>query len=417
MKFTTSRCCFFGSAALAAGGITSNRGSAAEPTIPIAALDQILARPVLRLDQVKEPVVIESIEVLRHGEDYFIRMRSGDGAVAYTFPNPGKIEVALPALFEYVAPAFLGKDARGLQSLLWDVYRQRSNYKMQGLIFGVAVAAIEMGVLELLARSAQCPLADLFGGTIRRDIPVYFASSNRGNAPEAEVDHFRKLIGDSGVRAIKWRAGGRMSRNEDSLPGRTETLIPLLRESFGDEITIYADSNSSYDAREGIRLGRMMEASGYGFFEEPCEFDDLWGTKEVADALSMPIAGGEQEFSLHRWKWMIANRAVDIVQPDLHYGGGFIRAVQVAHMAEAAGMKVVPHMSGGGLGYVEVIQFASFVPNIGDHMEFKGNARLPVEAVDSTLKCAGGIVRCPGGIGFGITLDSEFIDSAELVRA
>jgi L-alanine-DL-glutamate epimerase-like enolase superfamily enzyme len=416
MKLQSNRRHFLGSAAVVAGGIAANRSLAAERVVSVDQLDQILARPVLQLEPVKEPVIIESIEMLRRGEDYFVRMRSRDGVEAYTFPNPGKIDVALPVFFKDVVPVFLGKDARDLQSLLWDVYRHRSNYKMQGLIFWVAVAAIEMGALELLARSAQRPLADLFGGTLRRDIPVYFASSNRGNSPEAEVEHFQKLIGDSGIKAIKWRAGGRMSRNADSLARRTENLIPLLRAAFGKEMTIYADANSSYDALESIRLGRMMQDNGYGFFEEPCEFDDLWGTKKVADALSMPIAGGEQEFSLHRWKWMIANRAVDIVQPDLHYGGGFIRAVQVARMAEAAGMKVVPHMSGGGLGYVEVIQFASFVPNIGDHMEFKGNANLPVEAVDSNLVCTDGIVRCPGGIGFGMTLDPDFIKAAELVR-
>jgi len=62
---------------------------------------------------------------------------------------------------------------------------------------------------------------------------------------------------------------------------------------------------------------------------------------------------------------MIANRGVDVVQPDLHYCGGFIRAVKVARRAEHVGMQVVPHMSGGGLGYVEVVHFASFIPNAG----------------------------------------------------
>ena len=94
---------------------------------------------------------------------------------------------------------------------------------------------------------------------------------------------------------------------------------------------------------------------GYGFYEEPCPFDWLWETKEVADALTIPVAGGEQEYSLRRWQWAIEHRGLDIVQPDLHYGGGFIRATKVARMAAAAGMSVVPHMSGGGLGYLDVL--------------------------------------------------------------
>jgi L-alanine-DL-glutamate epimerase-like enolase superfamily enzyme len=260
-------------------------------------------------------------------------------------------------------------------------------------------------------------VADFFGGQLRRDIAVYVASGNRGNRPEEETEHLQKLVADSGARALKFRLGGRMSRNEDSLAGRSEALIPLVRKIFGDEFTLYADANSSYDAREGIRIGRLMEEHGYGFFEEPCEFDDLWSTKEVADVLTMPVAGGEQEYSMHRWRWTIAHRGVDIVQPDLHYGGGFIRATQVARMAAAAGLSVVPHMSGGGLGYVDVVQFASFTPNIGPHMEFKGNTDLPVICESSSLKCERGIVRCPNGAGFGIEIDPDFVRRAELVKS
>lgn len=340
-------------------------------------------------------------------------MRSKEGMEVVTVPHQGKLDLASSVLLKNVIPTFIGRDAREIESLLWDVYRARSNYKMQGLLFWVAVAAVEMALLELMAQTAKRPLADFFGGTLRRDIPVYYASGNRGNTPEQEIEHLKKLVAGSGVKALKFRLGGRMSRNEDSPPDRTEKLIPLVRETFGDDITLYGDANSSYDAREGIRIGRLMEAHGYGFFEEPCEFDDLWGTKEVSDALDIPVAGGEQEYSLHRWKWMIANRAVDIVQPDLHYGGGFIRATQVARMAEAAGMTVVPHMSGGGLGYVEAIQFASFTPNIGPFMEFKGGTDLPVSCKTSTLKCEAGVVRCPSGPGLGVEIDSDFVDRAQ----
>jgi len=63
-------------------------------------------------------------------------------------------------------------------------------------------------------------------------------------------------------------------------------LIPLVRKALGDDVTLYADSNSSYDAEHAIRIGRLMEEHDYGFFEEPCRFDHLEETKQVADALS-----------------------------------------------------------------------------------------------------------------------------------
>jgi L-alanine-DL-glutamate epimerase-like enolase superfamily enzyme len=404
--------------AVAAAVPTPARGTDDHPKrVTVADLERILKEPVLALDALKRPVKVASIELLRTGKTFLVRTRSADGAEAITVPNPDKMALVYPFFLKDVAPVFVGRDARDLEKLLWDVYRHASNSKMQGVALWVCVAAVEMGLLELLGRVAGRPVADLFGGARRRDVPVYFASGNRGNKPEAEVEYLQKLVAGSGVKALKFRLGGRMNRNEDSLPGRTEALIPLVRKTFGKDFTLYADANSSYDPTRAVAIGKLMEEHGYAFYEEPCEFDDLWATKEVADALTIPVAAGEQEFSLHRWKWVIANRGVDVVQPDLHYGGGFIRATQVARMAAAAGLPVVPHMSGGGLGYLDVIHFASFTPNVGPYMEFKGNTALPVSCATSSLKCEKGQVRCPTGAGFGVALDPEFVKKAEPVKS
>ena len=396
-----------------AAALMPSRAAAAELD---ATLRAVLEKPVLDLSAVRGPVVIESMELLQNGSHFLMRSRSKDGVEAVTAPHQQKMAVVWPVLLKNVLPVFLKQDARRLESLLWDVYRHQSNYKMQGLAVWVCVAAVEMNLLELLGRSAGRPVADFFGGALKHDIAIYRASGNRGNRPEEEVEYLQKLAAGSGARALKFRLGGRMSRNADSLPGRTEALIPLVRKTFGGDFTLYADANSSYDAREGIRIGRLLEAHGYGFYEEPCEFDDLWSTKAVADALTIPIALGEQEYSLNRWRWCIANRVMSIVQPDLHYGGGFIRGTQVARMAAAAGMQVVPHMSDGGLGYLDVVHFASFTPNAGPFMEFKGNTGLPVACDTSSLKCEKGMVRCPTGPGFGVTIDPNLVKAAQVVR-
>lgn len=403
-----------------ATSLASSMLSAREPSVQgrvtVADLDRVLAEPVLSLKAVTAPVVVASIDLLRQAGLFLLRVRTADGLESVTIPNPDKMAVLYPFFLKYVAPVFLGQDARTLESLLWTVYRHASNYKMQGIALWASVAAIEMNLLNLLGLAANRPVADFFGGRRRDVIDVYVASGMRGNRPEEEVDHLRQLVEESGARALKFRLGGRMSRNDDSLPGRSETLIPLVRRAFGPTFTLYADANSSYDPAHALPIGRLMEEQGYGFFEEPCEFDDLWGTREVANALTIPVAGGEQEFSLHRWKWTIAHRGVDIVQPDLHYGGGFIRATQVARMAAAAGMTVVPHMSGGGLGYLDVVHFASFTPNIGPYMEFKGNTSVPVSSETSSLRCEAGRVRCPTGPGFGVTIDPAFVKRATVVR-
>jgi L-alanine-DL-glutamate epimerase-like enolase superfamily enzyme len=405
---------------LAGVGLTALAGSrrgdaAAGSSVDPRRVDEAAARPVLRTEELDRPVEIASMELLHNGRNYLVRVRSTDGAEGIGVPNAMHMVHLYPIFLNRIAPFFKKKDARQLEPLLWELYRHHDNYKYQGLALWVCVAAAEFAVLDLLGHVAGKSVGDLLGGVRRRQIAVYRASGNRGNTPEEEVAYLKEIVAESGARALKFRLGGRMSKNADSLPGRTERLIPLVRETFGPSMTLYADSNSSYDAKEAIRIGRIMEEHGYAFYEEPCEFDHLWETKEVADALTIPIAGGEQESSEDRFRWTILNRGLDIVQPDLHYYGGFIRSIRVARMAHEAGMLCTPHMSGSGLGYLDAALFASIIPNPTPFTEFKGSAEIPVTSETSSLKCEKGIVTIPSGPGFGFTVDPSFVREAKIV--
>lgn len=414
---STSRRAFLQSAVGATAACLASRdASAADPPRPtIAELDAAAARPVLDVSSLKSPVKIASMELLRNGKNFLVRVRTTDGAEGLAVPNADRLIDTYPIFVRHVAPFFVGKDARELEALQWELYRHDSNYKFQGLALWVCHAAAEFAILDLLGKLSHKSIGDLLGGVKRRDIAVYRASGNRGNTPEAEIEYLQKLVAETGAKALKFRLGGRMSKNADSLPGRTETLIPLVRKTFGDSMMLYADSNSSYDAAHAIPIGRIMEAHGYGFFEEPCEFDDHEGTKAVADALSIPVAGGEQEFSQWRFRRMIYDRVVDIVQPDLHYYGGFIRSLRVANMAALAKMPCTLHMSGSGLGHLDVVHFASCCADPGPFQEFKGDTTIPVHSDTSSLKCDSGFVRVPSGPGFGYTIDPAWIAAAKPV--
>ena len=112
-----------------------------------AALQRLLRQPVLDLSAVREPVVVESIELLHNGPHFLLRSRSRDGAVAVTVPHQEKMGVFWPVLLKNVLPVFLKQDARKLESLIWDAYRHQSNYKMQGMSLWICIAAIEMILL------------------------------------------------------------------------------------------------------------------------------------------------------------------------------------------------------------------------------------------------------------------------------
>lgn len=374
------------------------------PKPTVEQLDRAASVPILKLDSITSPVRIASIQLLRDRRNHYVRARSADGAEGIALTN-GRAGYLYPMLQQLVIPYFVGKDARQLEALLDGVYVYNSNYKLSGVAFWCCVAWVEFSILDLLGKIARKSVGDLFGGVVRREVPIYVASGNRDTTPEQEVAILVKGIEKTGAKAVKFKVGGRMSNNADSMPGRTEGMIRLVRKTLGDKVTIYADANGSYDAPKAIEIGKMLQDNGINMFEEPCPFDYLEETKEVADVLDIPVAGGEQETSLHRFRWMIHNDAVQVVQPDLHYNGGFIRATRVGRMAAQAGMKIVPHMSGEGTGCIDVLQFASFTPNMGPFQEYKGNIEQTGKWYDPPLRLKDGAINVPTGPGLGIVAD------------
>jgi L-alanine-DL-glutamate epimerase-like enolase superfamily enzyme len=373
--------------------------AAANPSL--VELDKAAAARVLKTDGLKSPVIIESIKLLKKDNDHFVYVRSKDGAEGVSLTNPPREQYLDKILKQLVIPFFIGKDVRNLEDLLWELYRSKDNYKLYGLALWSPQAWVEFAILDMLGRIAGKPMGALLGDILRKEVAIYVASGRRDTTPEQEAEYLQKLVEQSGAKAVKFRVGGRMSRNADAMPGRTEKLIPLVRKTFGDVIDIHADSNSSYDAAHAIKVGRMLEEVKAVYFEEPCEFDHLEETKEVADALTIPVAGGEQEYSDWRFRWMIANRGVDIVQPDLHYYGGMIRSVRVARMAQVAKIPTTVHIS-GGFGFVYMLHFGSCVPDIGRYQEYKLGTEKYGSWFDPPITVKDGKMTVPSGAGLGI---------------
>ncbi|MCJ7778133.1 MAG: mandelate racemase/muconate lactonizing enzyme family protein [Sedimentisphaerales bacterium] len=381
--------------------------------VTLEELEKAAEAPMLRLDGISSPLLIKSIELLQKGQECFVHVRSKEGAEGIAVTNE-RAEYLYPILNKLVIPYFIGKDACDLESHLFELYRYRSNYKLQGLALWCPLAWVEFALLDMMGRIAGKSIGQLLGSVIRQEVPFYVASGRRDTTPEQEVEYLRKLTEETGAKAVKFRVGGRMSRNADAMPGRTERLIPLARKTLGDGVAIHADANSSYDPTKAIEVGRMLEDINAVYFEEPCPFDHLEDTKQVTDALTIPIAGGEQESSQHRFRWMIYNRGVDIVQPDLHYYGGFIRTTRVARMAALAGMPSTLHIS-GGFGFVYMLHFASYIPNLGRYQEYKMGIERYSKLFDPPLKIRNGAITVPNGSGVGITDIGDLLKDAKQV--
>ncbi len=391
----------------------SNLSSTGQKAVNYDALDQAISKPVLKKELFPDPVIIDSMELLYYEQSYMIRVRSKDGAIGYGVANNLHAYYLYPVMIHKVIPLLKGKDARELDKLVDQVFG--ANYKLQGLALWIPLATAEIAILDMLGRIAGKSITELIGERHHDSIALYQANNYRGRTAQESVRLIQENVAESETKALKIKLGGRMSNNADSLPGRTEALIPLVREAFGSEMTLYADSNGSYDAINGIEVGHLLQEYDYAFYEEPCPFDWLEETKSVADALDIPVAGGEQETSIRRFRWMIANGCIQVVQPDLFYFGGMIRSTRVARMAAAANLEVVPHISGRGLGNIYNLLFVASLQNAGPHHEFKGNPRIPVESETSSLESLNGEIKVPSGPGAGIEIDPDFIAKHEIV--
>lgn len=380
-------------------------------TVTSEALKAIEESRVLRLDGLTSPIIIESAELyVKDEKNFFVRIRSKDGLEGVA-PVNDRAAFCYPIFNQLIVPYFLGKDARDLEALLDGVYVYKSNYKLAGLPLWCSVAYMELAVLDLLGKAAGKSVGRLFGDRIRDKVDIYVSSGNRGTTPQEELDILASWVQEVGAKAIKFKIGGRMSKNADSIEGRSEGLIRLTRDYFGDQMFIHADGNGSYDAQEAVRYGRILEEINAYFYEEPCPFDDLWETKAAADSLTVPIALGEQETSMRRFRWMIENDAAQIIQPDILYNGGLIRTTKVARMAQLAGKTLTPHVS-TGFCFVYIQHLASYTPNLGRFQEHKKGFAWSNELMNGCMTLRDGSITIPDLPGIGADPNSPLLKGA-----
>jgi hypothetical protein len=171
----------------------SHQSSAGRLTaeVTLEQLEKAAGAPILHLDGVNSPLLIESIELLQKEREYFVRVRSKDGAEGMSATN-SRAAYLYPILNKLVIPYFIGKDARDLESHLFELYRYRSNYKLQGLALWCPLAWVEFAILDMMGRITGKSIGQLFGGVVRKEVPFYIASGRRDSTPEEEADYLMK---------------------------------------------------------------------------------------------------------------------------------------------------------------------------------------------------------------------------------
>ena len=391
-----------------------------------AILDNILNQPVLKRDLFSSQVILDTLELLRDRDNFICRVRSKDGAEGVSIGHPFIAKQGYPMFINSLRHHFIGKDARDLDVLIFNAVEE--NIKSQGIPLCVQIASIEFAILDMLGNIAEKPVGELIGEIHHREIPIYLGTriaAQREMEPEQSLELVKQDWVETKAKAIKLRAGrgDNLGMDHENAPGRTEKLIRMAREMFGEDMVLMIDGNGTYSVKEAIRIGKILEEYNYYFYEEPVPWDWYEEQKQVAEALNIKMAGGEEEFGMHAFRWLTANDAFQILQPDTFYYGGMIRSMKVARMAAAAGKTIAPHMSGGGLGWLYMLHFTSACSNADKFHEFKmfetadaNGTIIPIESKTEPFSSIDGVIKVPAGSGLGINIDPDYIKTHDVYK-
>ncbi|HEY3078545.1 MAG TPA: enolase C-terminal domain-like protein [Chloroflexota bacterium] len=166
------------------------------------------------------------------------------------------------------------------------------------------------------------------------------------------------------------------------------------------------DANHAWLPHEAIRFARAVEPYRIYWLEEPVDPWDHRGCAEVARALDVPIATGENVGSRYLWRDMVDARACDILNADALYCGGVTEWRRIAAYAAAHSLPVAPH----GNGHVHA-HLVGGVPNglIVEVGLYQGR-RPERPPIVEPLRVTDGQIDLTDEPGFGWRIDRAAID-------
>ena len=294
-------------------------------------------------------------------------MTAEDGSIGWGQLSTYNADITTLVFHRQVAPWAIGRDALDVASLVGAVPERE--HKFPGSYLYRAIAGLDTALWDWRGRREGKPVAALLGGSAGR-VLAYASSMRRDITPEDEADRMLRLRGQHGFQAFKFRVGSECGHDHDEWPGRTEAIVPAMRQRLGSGATLLVDANSCYSPERAIEVGRMLEDYGVVHFEEPCPYWELEQTRQVTEALTLDVTGGEQDWDMQQWKRMVAMRAVDVLQPDVLYVGGMLRALRVAALGAAAGLSCTPHSANLSLVTLFTMHLLRAIPNAGPYLEF-----------------------------------------------
>ena len=272
-------------------------------------------------------------------------------------------------------PYLVGKDPINTE-LLWDLMHKRAYKHGRGGIVIAAMSGIDIALWDLKGKITGLPCWRLMGG-YRKRVPAYATGGFYSESKNLEglADEMQAYV-DAGFKAVKMKVGRNSGVELSPLRASEEcgiaevTLdediqrVALVRQTIGPDIKLCVDANGAWDVATAVKMGQRMEPFDVYWYEEPVWPDDLLGSKEVAQKVSIPVAGYETcSYGLVDFQRYISHRAVHFVQPDVAWSGGLTECLKIAHIAQAANLPVAPHIHGSAVAVAAGLHLLGAIRN------------------------------------------------------
>ena len=258
------------------------------------------------------------------------------------------------------------------------------------------ISGIDIALWDIKGKVCGLPVYKMLGG-FTNSVPVYIAGGyyEEGKGLEELASEMEESVA-MGTSAIKMKIGGAPISDDVE-------RVRVVREVIGPTVKLMVDANCAYRYYEAIDIARKIERHDIYWFEEPINPDDYRGYQLVAQATSIPLATGENEYTRYGFRDLIENRCAAIMQPDALVMGGITEFMKVAALAQAHDLPVAPH------GKQDIhVHLVAAIPN-GLTVEYYRGSTDPMwdKMFKQPLMLDGGVLHPPDRPGFGIELNEE----------
>lgn len=319
-------------------------------------------------------------------------------------------------------PLLVGEDPLLIEGLFQKMFMRTRQYGRRGVVMQ-AISGIDIALWDIAGKIAKLPVYKLLGAC--RDRVEAYASGGFYQEGKSAAD----LAGEAegyrarGFKGMKMKIGRNPSTQThlrqvlgntsfcEVEPSEDLARVAAVRQALGPQAKLMVDVNCAWSPSFAIEMGRAMEPCNLYWIEEPVETDDIEGSARVADALHTPIAGYETELGLYGFRELIRRGAVDIVQVDIAWSGGFSEGRRIAAYAQAHHRMVAPHAFAGAVLLQASLHFAAAIPN-ALVLEWDQNPNaVRDELLKEPLKLEGdGTIKLPERPGLGIELDRAAVE-------